>query len=321
MMEYAPDQQTPGSESPGGIGSPRLSVVMPVRNAMPFLEASIRSILAQTFADFEFIIFDDDSTDGSRAVMRTWARKDQRIRLYEAAGRMGHTASSNQVAAKARAPIIARMDADDVSHPDRFRRQWEVMRDSPDVVLVGALCDGIDARGQRIRPRDRWRLVRRSLFPPFPHGSVMFRRSVFAEIGGYRDAASLPADQDLFLRMAGRGRVLVLPDVLYHYRYHANNITLSVIDLTTGGNTNIPKLYTLGAMRLWAGRSPAVLRQLLAQGSLDWNLRTLRTLVWAGWGSVSPASLRFIGRLTIRTRDFLAGLRLKDGRPCEWRYE
>jgi len=295
---------------------------MPVRNAMPFLETSIRSILAQTFTDFEFIILDDDSTDGSGAVAREWARKDKRIRVYEAQPMLGHTGSSNEVVAKARAPIIARMDADDISHPDRFRQQWEVMRDCPDAVLVGALCDGIDAGGRRVRPRDRWRLVRRSIFPPFPHGSAMFRRAVFDELGGYRDEPSKHDDQDLFLRMAKRGRVVVLPDVLYHYRYHSNNLTLSKIDLTSGrGNTDMQELYMLGAMRLWAGRSPAILRLLLAHGSLGWNLRTLRTLAWAGWGSLSPASLRFTGRLAIRARDFLAGLRLKDGRPCEWRYE
>ena len=147
----------------------------------------------------------------------------------------------------------------------------------------------------------------------------MFRRSVFEEIGGYRDTPSRPADQDLFFRMAERGPVLVLPDLLYHYRYHASNITISNVDLSIRSNADIPELYTLGAMRLWAGRSPAVLRLLLAKHSLDWNMRTLRTLVWAGWGSLNPASLRAFGRLTIRTRDFLAGLRLKDGRPCEWR--
>lgn len=319
--QVRPHAETPAGESPVAIGSAPLSVVMPVHNALPFLETSIRSILAQTFRDFEFVIFDDASTDGSLELAQKWASRDKRIRVYAASRRLGHTASSNQAVAKARAPIVARMDADDISHPDRLRQELEVLRDRPDVVLVGTLCDGIDAGGHHVRPRDRWRLVRSSMFPPFPHGSAMFRKSDFDEVGGYRDPPSLPTDQDLFLRMANQGRVLVLPDVLYHYRYHANNMTVSVVDLTNKGNGNLPKLYMLGAMRLWAGHSPAVLRLLVAQGSLDWNWRTLRTLVWACCGSVSPASLRFIGRLTIRARDFVAGLRLKDGRPCEWRYE
>src|SRR6266849_4896317 len=153
--------------------NPLISVVMPVYNALPFLDESIRSILEQTLSDFEFVILDDASTDGSVERLREWSPRDGRIRLHESRQRLGLSGSSNAVVAKARAPIVARMDADDIAHPDRLRRQWNIMESRPDVAVIGALCNGIDASGREVRPRDRWRLLRRSVFIPFPHGSAM----------------------------------------------------------------------------------------------------------------------------------------------------
>lgn len=205
--------------------SPAVSVVMPVRDALPYLDECVRSILGQTFADFEFVILDDASTDGSADALRRWSRADARIRLFESREQLGLSGSSNFVVRRARAPLVARMDADDVAHPERLARQVEIFRGRAEVVLVGALSEGIDSRGARVRPRDRWRLARPSLFPPFPHSSAMFRRRVFEEVGGYREECARWEDQDLFLRMTRRGRTAVLPEALISYRYHASNST------------------------------------------------------------------------------------------------
>src|SRR5688572_31181643 len=113
--------------------NPLISVVMPVHNALPFLGESIRSILEQTLNDFEFVIFDDASTDGSVEVLREWATRDKRIHLHEGKRRLGLSGSSNAVVSKARARIVARMDADDIAHPDRLRRQWDISNSRPDV--------------------------------------------------------------------------------------------------------------------------------------------------------------------------------------------
>src|SRR5580765_5837708 len=117
--------------------NPLMSVVMPVYNALPFLDDSIGSILVQTFSDFEFVILDDASTDDSSKRLRDWAARDQRIRLHQSDKQLGLSGSSNAVVAHARAPIVARMDADDVAHPDRLKRQWEIIRHQPEVVAVG----------------------------------------------------------------------------------------------------------------------------------------------------------------------------------------
>lgn len=305
--------------------SPRLSVVMPVYNALPFLDESVNSILTQTLSDFEFVIFDDASTDGSVERLREWAARDQRIQLHESAEQLGLSGSSNAVVAKARASIIARMDADDVAHPDRLKRQWEVIKDRPDVAVVGTLCNGIDANGRQVRPRDRWRLVRRSAYIPFPHGSAMFRRDVFDRVGGYDDAPG-GEDQKLFSKMATQGRVVTLPDILYSYRYHSNNATLfngirAVSEHHAHNGDSLAAFYMLGAMRLWAGESPKLLEPMLEKKSFQWDPKSLMIFASALWGHVSPLSLKLFLRGSIRVRDLLAGTIVKDGKAYEWRSE
>ena len=299
---------------------------MPVHNALPFLDESIKSILEQTFSDFEFVILDDASTDGSLELLRKWARRDERIQLHESTIQLGLAGSSNAVVAKARAPIVARMDADDIAHPDRLRQQWNVIATRPDIAVVGTLCNGIDSSGRVVRPRDRWRLLRRSTYIPFPHGSAMFSRAAFDEVGGYNERAARAEDQDLFLRMAAKGRVVTLPDILYSYRYHSNNATLlngthAVGESHSQNGNALASFYMLGAMRLWAGNPPMLLQPLIENKSLRWTPRTLMILASAVWGHLSPPTLRVFLRSSIRVRDLLAGMRVKDGRPYEWRSE
>jgi GT2 family glycosyltransferase len=218
------------------------------------------------------------------------------------------------------------MDADDIAHPDRLKRQWNILDGHPDVAVIGTLCNGIDVSGREVRPRDRWRLVRRSSYIPFPHGSAMFRREIFDQVGGYNETRNGGEDQDLFLRMATRGRVLTLPDILYSYRYHSSNATLFNGARAVGENhfpngDALAAFYMLGAMRLWAGNPPMLLEAMLEKKSLNWNAKTLMIMASAIWGHVSPPTLRLFLHTLIRARDLLASVRVKDGRPYEWRSE
>jgi len=298
---------------------------MPVYNALPFLDDSIKSILAQTFDDFEFVIFDDGSTDGSVERLREWATRDSRIRLYEGKQQLGLSGSSNAVVAQPRASPVPRADAADASHPDRLKRQLAIIESDPNVAVVGTLCVGIDADGREVRPRDRWRLVRRSGYIPFPHGSAMFRREVFDRVGGYDDTPH-GEDQKLFSKMAAHGRVLTLPDILYSYRYHANNATLfnglrAVGENHSSNGESLAAYYMLGAMRLWAGKPPQLLEPMLEKKSFKWDVKSLMIFTSALWGHVSPLTLKFFLRGSIRARDLLASTIVKDGKPYEWRSE
>jgi glycosyltransferase involved in cell wall biosynthesis len=307
--------------------SPSLSVVMPVHNGIPFLEQSISSILDQTFTEFEFVILDDASTDGSDKILREWEKRDNRIRLFRSDQKLGLSASSNLVVEKSAGSIVARMDADDISHRDRLRRQWEIFESRSDVVVVGTLCEGIDAAGRVTRPRDRWRLVRRSRYVPFPHGSAMFRRDAFDRIRGYDEQLSYGEDQEAFHKLTTMGSVVTLPDALYYFRYHADNATLvtgaedarAIAHICQRNGHDLAGLYLLGAMRLWAGQPPQILPELISKKVLRWNLRSLLALSSATLGSISPVALRFLLRAFIRSRDLMAGLVVKDGRPYQWR--
>jgi glycosyltransferase involved in cell wall biosynthesis len=332
---------------------PLISVVMPVHNGLPYLNESIQSILNQTLEDFEFVILNDGSTDETGAALRDWQRKDRRIRVFESARNLGLAGSSNYVVEKARSPLIARMDADDVTHPERLKRQWEILEEHASVQLVGTLWEGIDARSRRIRPRDRWRLVRRSTFAPFPHGSVMFRRQAFDRIGGYREVCDFWEDLDLYLRMAATGQIAVIPDVLYQYRFHLNGSRTAfqteqmenavglmrrcVSEYRAGRDYNAlllereengasqklhPAVFTsIGSARLWAGHSPAVLNSLWRRGALACDRATALALVWAVWGALSPSSLRLLIRSLTRASDAIASRRLGNRRLHEWRFE
>ncbi len=307
---------------------PLISVVMPARNVAAFVNQSIASVINQTFTDFELVILDDASTDRTGDILQEWQQRDSRIRLLRSEQQLGLTGSSNVVSAAARAPLVARMDADDIAHPERLRRQWEVLKAEPDVVAVGTLCQGIDREGRIVRPRDRWRILRVSRYLPFPHGSIMFRRAAFDEIGGYGEQFTCGEDQDFVYRLSRTGRIVTLPDVLYHYRYHAQNATLltgaqAVHAVSNGNGKNghdLAALYMMGAMRLWAGEEPHVLRELIAKRLVGWDFRSLLALSSASLATISPAALRVAMRSFIRGRDAVAALRVKDGRPYEWRF-
>ena len=327
----------------------RLSVVMPVRNALPHLDAAIRSILGQSFRDFEYVIGDDGSTDGSYEALQQWAERDNRIRLFRSDDRLGPARSSNWVVANARAPIIARMDGDDIVHPERLERQLAVLDRYPETALVGALWTAMDEAGRPVRSRDAWRLARRSPFAPFPHGSIMFRRGDFDRIGGYRQRCDYWEDLDLFLRFAARAPVLVLPDPLYQHRVADTSTRIasdqervenavdlmyrcmdeyrrsgSYEDLLAADDTAAPgklrpeTFTSLGSSRLWAGRRPRILGRLWQRGRLGADVATAKALVWAIWAELSPKSLRLALQTLVRLRDRRVANRFADGRPRRW---
>ena len=212
-----------------------MSVFIPVYNGEPYLGAAIDSVLRQTLRDLELVIVENGSSDGSLQTARRAAASDDRVRIVEHPRPLGIVGAGNAGVVAATAPLVARQDQDDLSHPRRLERQVAALERDPGAVAAGTLCDGIDATGRRVRPRDRWRLVRRSPLPPFPHGSLCVRRAAFVRVGGYREGTYRWEDVDLLLRLAREGRVLVLPEALYRYRYHARSLTATSEDAADDG--------------------------------------------------------------------------------------
>lgn len=217
----------------GGGDSPRVTVLMPVHNGEPYLAAALASILGQTFADFEFLVVDDGSTDGSRDVVR--ACRDPRIRLVENFSNMGVANSLNRGLALARGEYVARMDSDDESMPDRFEKQLRFLGAHPGVGVLGAggvLVDGMGKTLTEFHYPEEHEVIRWSLhfFNPFSHPSVMMRRAVVLEAKGYLSGnpappgCRVPEDYELWWRLGDVTRLANLPDRLIRLRKHGGNI-------------------------------------------------------------------------------------------------
>ncbi|MGB7839360.1 MAG: glycosyltransferase family A protein, partial [Terrimicrobiaceae bacterium] len=168
------------------MSEPVISVLTTVFNAGRFFEPAIRSILSQTFRNFEFLIVDDASTDGSAEVAEAWAGKDPRIRVIRNAENIGQTACLNQGLQLARGRWIARQDADDLAHPLRLSKQHQFLSIQPSVVLLGTngrIIDGQDRlTGLLDAPLSQQAITWTSPFlNPFMHTSVMFRADVIRD--------------------------------------------------------------------------------------------------------------------------------------------
>jgi glycosyltransferase involved in cell wall biosynthesis len=324
--------------------TPMLSVVMPVYNNAPYLDSAIASVLNQSFRDFEFVVLDNGSQDASVEILRRWAARDDRIRLIEEPEPLGIAGSSNAATRHARAELIARMDADDVSLPQRFARELGVISGRPDVVLVGAMSEGVDGRGHVVRPPDRWFLLRPGARPPFVHGTIVYRRDAFERIGGYRAEAGSWADLDFIQRLGQTGEFAVLAEALYQYRFTATSTTSgasvrqaieSHAERRRTVNSRVGRptppaaevaaaaLYEREAMRLWAGQRPALLQALVNERLVRPTPRGLVILAWAVSAAVCPRILRRAIAAMLRLRDRLARWRLGsrgDGEVLSWRF-
>jgi hypothetical protein len=329
-----------------------VSVVMPVRNAMPYLDEAVASILAQTHPHFDLVIGDDGSTDGSRERLQEWALRDSRIRLlFNDGGRLGPTGSGNWVTRAAIHPIIARMDADDLSMPDRLRRQLLALKADPGAALAGSLFDQVDVAGRRVGKRDRSVFCDPRCVFPVAHGSMMFRRAAFDRIGGYRAECDYWEDLDFFIRMGREGRILILPESLYRYRYsptssrlvsndaavaRALDLCVRCLDLHRQGRdydlllveaARAPArdevapsvLAQIAVDRLWRGDARTILTSWARRHTrLRPNMRSARILVFACWAWISPGTLRALMRLRASRADRRARHLVQDGTVYTW---
>jgi glycosyltransferase involved in cell wall biosynthesis len=221
----------------GGVmrSSPEISVLMSVRNGHPHLARAVASILAQTFSDFEFVIVDNASDDGSAEYVDAVARRDARIALLRNERDLGHSGGLNRGLAECRGEWVARMDADDVAMPGRLARQLAFVRENPDVEATSCVAWYIDGAGRRagrtvvlLATREDFERFRRENVPiALLHPGAFIRRSLFQSLGGYRGEFDPANDVDLWCRIADRHLILTQPEPLMEYRIHGASVSAS----------------------------------------------------------------------------------------------
>lgn len=216
--------------------APRVSVVLPARDAAPTIDAAIASMLGQTFTDLEVLAIDDGSTDDTRPRLERWAREDERVRVLSTGG-VGLVGALNLGLAEARGPLVARMDADDESLPTRLERSVARLDADPSLAGVGTGVEIV----RHDRPASpslvdygRWlsslttpeRLFAdRLVESPLCHPSVLLRRDALVGVGGWRDG-DFPEDWELWLRLLESGQRLVcVGEVLHRWTDHERRLT------------------------------------------------------------------------------------------------
>ena len=210
------------------LGNPEISVIMSVYNSERFLNQAINSILDQTFSEFEFVIVNDASTDNSRNIILSYT--DSRIKLIDNDTNIGLTKSLNKAIEIAKGRYIARMDADDISLPDRFSVQYDFLEANNDFTLVGSGAYLINENNNEIgslnRPFTNEIIIGHAFFyNPIIHPVVMFRKNTIVEIGAYNIAIKRAQDYDLWLRLIKHGaKICNLPQLLLQHREHDNSI-------------------------------------------------------------------------------------------------
>ncbi|OGR56852.1 MAG: hypothetical protein A3B80_02705 [Elusimicrobia bacterium RIFCSPHIGHO2_02_FULL_39_36] len=204
---------------------PPISVLMCVCDGEKYLAQALESILKQTFNHFEFLIIEDGSSDRTREILNFYSSKDFRIRVIENQTKLGLTRSLNHGLKIAKGKYIARMDADDISLPDRFRMQFEFMERHPAVGVLGTANILIDQKGKmvwkNIPPVEdheiRKRLIKGNIFC---HSSLMIKREVFENIGLYNESYKVAQDYEIYFRISPHFQLSNLNQILHAWRVH-----------------------------------------------------------------------------------------------------
>lgn len=218
------------------MAAPAVSVILPFFNAETTLRPAIASILQQRFQDWELIAFDDGSDDGSLQLVEALAAKDPRIQVLSAAHR-GIVPTLREACVIARGRFLARMDADDVAHPERLGLQMAAMEADPAAAVCGARVRIAGAAiGLGRRRYEAWinRLVRhedmvRELFVecPLPHPTFFMRRDAYEQTGGYRNQG-WPEDYDLIMRFWRAGwRLIKTPEILLEWHDRPGRLSMT----------------------------------------------------------------------------------------------
>jgi glycosyltransferase involved in cell wall biosynthesis len=259
--------------------TPRVTILMAVRDGARYLDEALRSIIGQSFADWEFIVVDDGSTDDSAAILERHRHADARLRVVTQPA-LGLAASLNRGLRMARGTYVARMDADDVSRPDRLAVQVALMDARPELGLCGTWIETFGTGPSSVRqyPVDDASIRSWMLFESvLAHPSVMLRRNLFERHGLEYDGTMFPADDyDLWVRASRYMTLANVPQALLRYRLHPQQVVQKHEDLKrrTARRVRMGQLTGLG---LFPSEEEVDLHQALSM----WNLARTRERISA----------------------------------------
>ncbi|MFA6361313.1 MAG: glycosyltransferase family 2 protein [Candidatus Shapirobacteria bacterium] len=210
---------------------PLVSVIMPVYNPGIYLVDAIESILNQTFSNFELIVVDDGSTDDSWKIIKSYSKKDSRIIVIKNKINLGVSLTSNIAISQAKGKFLARMDADDISTPDRLYKQVNFLKRNPKTIVVGGQCTIIDENNQIIGlkkfPTTEKQILDMIFWAvPIQQGYMMINRSLLPKNFVWYSPSKFSAEEvDLYFNLLKFGRFANLSDNLYFYRQISTSLS------------------------------------------------------------------------------------------------
>jgi glycosyltransferase involved in cell wall biosynthesis len=219
---------------------------MPLYNCERYFEAAAASVSTQTHTDLEVIAVDDGSTDATATLAERWSVRDPRVRLFRIP-HGGLVGALNFGLSRCTAPLVARMDGDDIALPRRLERQLAILRERPDIGVIGCAFD--ELHGEERRPGPRLRVEpsllawRAHFFVVLAHPTAVFRRSLLEQVGGYSpDVQNVAEDFNLVRRLSRITLITNVPEVLFLYRRHSEASTGVYSDSIEANSTRVCQL-------------------------------------------------------------------------------
>jgi len=203
---------------------PKVTIILTTYDKPRFISETIRSVLEQTFKDWEFIVIGDPPLDkDAETIIENYLKGDSRIKYFKNETRLGFRKCLNQGLRIARGKYIARIDDDDIWEPQKLEKQVNFLEKNPEYILIGSGAIFIDEKGReiyRFLPPDKDEDIRRCILSrnPFIHSSVVFLKEIAMKFGGYDDSLSENEDFDLWLKMGTVGKFHNLPEYLVKFR-------------------------------------------------------------------------------------------------------
>lgn len=268
---------------------PSVSVLMPVYNTAAYLSAALDSIAKQTFVDFELLIVDDGSTDGSTELLKAYVKTEPRLRLVMRENK-GLIATRNELLHSARGALVAWMDSDDISAPDRLEKQVVMFDVHPNLVCLGGYAQCIDPDGEWLNV-ETYPMMHEDIILEQQRGgamrfpTTMMRRDAALRAGGFREPFRIGEDFDLFLRLSESGQMANLSDVIYFYRQHLSSVCATLGPQWVAYRDAILELAkerrTTGSDKLQRGERLDIAATPLA------NMRPFEARTYARWANAA----------------------------------